>query len=116
MDPHGREAPGEIRAVCGKVGGYGQYGKVFGPLGYKPSYAINEVNLLGAGDILLLFTDGLAEHTRADDLGFIPGELEETLRGTKHQSPQAIFEAARERFLSFADPNDDMTLVVIKKR
>jgi serine phosphatase RsbU (regulator of sigma subunit) len=90
--------------------------KVFGPLGYKPRYAINEVNLLGAGDILLLYTDGLAEHTRADGLNFIPGELEESLRGTKHQSPRAIFEAARDRFLAFADPNDDMTLVVIKRK
>jgi len=26
-------AGGEVSAVCGKVGGYGQYGKVFGPLG-----------------------------------------------------------------------------------
>ena len=36
--------------------------KNLGPLGYKPSYTVNEVNLLGIGDILVLYTDGLSEH------------------------------------------------------
>jgi serine phosphatase RsbU (regulator of sigma subunit) len=89
--------------------------KTFGPLGYKPRYTVNEVNLLGVGDILLLHTDGMSEHTNAEGLSFVPDELEETLRRTKKLPPKGIYEAVRDRFLAFAAPDDDMTLVVIKK-
>ena len=89
--------------------------KNFGPLGYKPRYTVNEVNLLGVGDILLLYTDGMSEHARADGRNFVPEEIETTLRGTKQLPAKAIYEAVRDRFLAFATPDDDMTLVVIKK-
>jgi serine phosphatase RsbU (regulator of sigma subunit) len=89
--------------------------KTFGPLGYKPRYTVNEVNLLGVGDILLLYTDGMSEHTSADGRNFVPDEIEETLRQTKHLPAKGIYDAVRDCFLAFAKPDDDMTLVVIKK-
>ena len=33
-----------------------------GPLGYKRPYEVSEVDLLEAGDLLLLYTDGFTEH------------------------------------------------------
>jgi serine phosphatase RsbU (regulator of sigma subunit) len=89
--------------------------KNLGPLGYKPRYTVNEVNLLGVGDILLLYTDGFADHIGADGRSFIPDELEETLRASKHLPAKGIYEAARDRALALSAPEDDMTLVVIKK-
>jgi serine phosphatase RsbU (regulator of sigma subunit) len=70
---------------------------------------------MGLGDILLLFTDGYAEHTFSDDEAFTPGVLESALRSVKHRPAQAIYEAVRDRALSFAPMTDDMTLVVIKR-
>ena len=89
--------------------------KNLGPIGYKPRYSINEVNLLGEGDILLLHTDGLSEHERTDGESFFPGLLEDTLRSNKYRSSQEIYEAVRNRVLSFTPLADDMTVVIIKK-
>ena len=89
--------------------------KILGPLGYKPRYTVNEVNLLGIGDILLLYTDGLAEHADKDGQTFLPQGLQETLRATKHRSAQEIQKAVCERALHYAPLEDDMTVVVIKK-
>jgi serine phosphatase RsbU (regulator of sigma subunit) len=85
------------------------------PLGYKPRYTVNEVNLLGAGDILILHTDGLDEHTRKDGAVFVPELLEETLRANKHLSAQEIYQSVIDRALAFAPPADDITVLVIKK-
>jgi len=89
--------------------------RILRPLGYKPRYTVNEVNLLGDGDILVLHTDGLDEHTREDGRAFAPDELEAVLRESKHRSAHEIYEAVRERALSFAPLEDDMTVVIIKK-
>ena len=89
--------------------------KNLAPLGYKPRYTVNEVNLLGSGDILLLYTDGLSELSQKEGRAFVPGELETALRASKHLSAKEIFEAVRDRAASFAALEDDMTVVVIKK-
>jgi serine phosphatase RsbU (regulator of sigma subunit) len=89
--------------------------KNLGPLGYKPSYTVNEVNLLGIGDILVLYTDGLSEHADEGERMFVPDELEATIRRTKGRTAHDIYEAVRDRALSFAPLTDDVTVVVIKK-
>ena len=89
--------------------------KNFAPLGYKPRYTVNEVNLMGDGDILLLHTDGLSEHERQGGETFFPKLLEETVRANKSRSAQGIYEAIVDRAASFAPLADDLTLVVIKK-
>lgn len=89
--------------------------KILKPIGYKPRYTVNEVNLLGDGDILILHTDGLDEHTRDDGRGFVGDELESVVRESKHLSAHEIYEAVRERALAFAPLKDDMTVVIIKK-
>jgi serine phosphatase RsbU (regulator of sigma subunit) len=82
-------------------------------LGFKAQYEMNEWLLMGRGDILLMYTDGLAEHER-NGQPYFPGRLEEKLRDVKHRGSREIFEAVREHLLAFNDPADDISLVVIK--
>jgi serine phosphatase RsbU (regulator of sigma subunit) len=85
------------------------------PLGFKDDYQMNQWVLMGAGDILLLHTDGLMEHCNADDCDYYPGCLEQKLRDVKHQTAAEIFDAIRTEVLAFSKPRDDISLVVIKR-
>jgi serine phosphatase RsbU (regulator of sigma subunit) len=85
------------------------------PLGFKDDYQMNQWVLMGAGDILLLHTDGLVEHGDADDTYYYPACLEQKLREVKHQTAAEIFEAIRTDLLAFSKPRDDISLVVIKR-
>jgi serine phosphatase RsbU (regulator of sigma subunit) len=85
-----------------------------GPLGFKEDYKINKWVLMGAGDILLLHTDGVVEHENAGD-EYYPHRLEQKLREVKHQTASEIFNAVKSDLLSFSRPADDITLVVIKR-
>lgn len=87
-----------------------------GALRYKPSYTVNEVNLMGQGDILLLATDGLAEHERGPDDAFVPGHLDTVLREVKHLPARDIYQRLLEAVLAFAPAKDDISMVVIKRR
>jgi serine phosphatase RsbU (regulator of sigma subunit) len=69
---------------------------------------------MGAGDILLLYTDGLLEHSRENE-AYFPQRLEETVRSVKHQAAKQIFEAIKLDVLDFAAPSDDISVVVIKR-
>jgi len=83
-------------------------------LGYKEKYTINELNLMGSGDIILLYTDGLSEHQNNRETYF-PFVLEETLRRIKHLSSREIFANLKEDIIKFASPKDDFSFVVIKR-
>jgi serine phosphatase RsbU (regulator of sigma subunit) len=85
------------------------------PLGVKEDYEMNQWVLMGAGDILLLHTDGLVEHRNTDDAEYYPQRLEQKLRAVKHQTAAEIFDAIRMDLLAFGRPADDVTLVVIKR-
>jgi serine phosphatase RsbU (regulator of sigma subunit) len=85
------------------------------PLGVKEDYEMNQWVLMGAGDILLLHTDGLVEHRNTDDAEYYPQRLEQKLRAVKHQTAAEIFDAIRMDLLAFSRPADDVTLVVIKR-
>ena len=52
------------------------------PLGFKDRYTLNDFSLMGAGDILLLHTDGLAEH-RHGEQDYFPNRVEQTVRRVK---------------------------------
>jgi serine phosphatase RsbU (regulator of sigma subunit) len=81
-------------------------------VGYKKRYTVNEINLLGSGDVLLLHTDGLSEHADGD---FFPGEVERCLREADYQSAKTTCSMLLERFNRCAPPSDDCSFVVIKK-
>jgi serine phosphatase RsbU (regulator of sigma subunit) len=81
--------------------------------GFKDSYQINERWLMVAGDVMLLYTDGLADHHRNGE-PYFPLQLEHTLRQTRHQGARDIFEAIRADILSSDARSDDISVVVVK--
>lgn len=85
------------------------------PIVTKRDYSVNQLQLMGAGDILLLFTDGLGELER-DGQRYVDHRLEPILRSVKHRSAREILEAVRDDALRYASPDDDLSLVVIRKR
>jgi serine phosphatase RsbU (regulator of sigma subunit) len=66
-----------------------------------------------AGDILLLQTDGLADHRRGDE-EYSPSALERRVREVKDRDARGIYEAVMDDVLAFAAPADDISLVVVK--
>lgn len=87
----------------------------FSRLGYKRQYSINELSLMGTGDILLLYTDGLLEHSITDEQNYFLLKLERILKQIKNSSAKDIYNQLKKDLLSFSSPKDDITFVVIKK-
>jgi serine phosphatase RsbU (regulator of sigma subunit) len=83
-------------------------------LGFTERYQMNEWSLMGAGDILLLYSDGLVEHGEDHD-PYFPHHLEGKLREVKHLEAREIFDAVRDDLRAFAAPSDDISIVVIKR-
>jgi len=83
-------------------------------LGFKERYRLNEWTLMGAGDILLLYTDGLLEHARGNE-PYFPRHLEQTVLEVSHQPAKDIFETIKRSVLDFAAASDDISIVVIKR-
>ncbi|UCH95475.1 MAG: serine/threonine-protein phosphatase [Candidatus Aminicenantes bacterium] len=90
-------------------------GRHFSHLGYKKRYSINVINLMGWGDILLLYTDGFYEHTDDRGTDYFPKKVEEILRRIKNDPAKDIYFKIKEDLLAFGKPSDDITFVVIKK-
>ncbi|MCH8010820.1 MAG: serine/threonine-protein phosphatase [Candidatus Marinimicrobia bacterium] len=86
----------------------------FSNIGYKQKYTVNELNLLDAGDIILLYTDGLSEHQNKNS-EYFPNQLVEMLKISKHLSAQDIFHQLKKDILQFAPQTDDICYIVIKK-
>ena len=87
---------------------------VSSPLPPKPGYQLNEISLMAHGDILLLFTDGLAEHSDGQE-DYFPSHLEDRLREFKDQTASEIYEGILEDLVSFGSPADDVSCIVIKR-
>ena len=83
------------------------------PLGFKDRYQMNLWQLMGAGDILLLHTDGVSEH-RSMDAPYFPDRLEQRLREVRDLSARDIYDAITDDIRAFGPPSDDVSLVVIK--
>jgi serine phosphatase RsbU (regulator of sigma subunit) len=79
-------------------------------LGYKKRYTVNTLNLMGRGDVLLLYTDGLVEPLST----YTPVQLEQAVSQAKDGSAQMICEAIVQDRQAAAPRTDDLTLVVIK--
>ena len=83
-----------------------------GQLGFKPRYTVNEIDLLAAGDVLLLYTDGLSEHAGGD---YFPAEVEACIAKVVDQPAGEICKRLKESLLAYTEPQDDVSFVVIKK-
>ena len=81
-------------------------------LGYKKRYTVNNLNLMGHGDVLLLYTDGLIEPLSA----YTQDQLAHAVSRAKDGSAQAICEAIVHDRQAATPQTDDLTLIVIKYR
>ena len=70
---------------------------------------------MGAGDIMLLFTDGFQDQEEGA-FNFISEGLENCLREVKQSSAKEIVKFIIKNFFSrVPEPDDDVTIVVVKK-
>jgi serine phosphatase RsbU (regulator of sigma subunit) len=79
-------------------------------LGYKKRYTTNELNLLGHGDILLLYTDGLLDPLSS----YSQARLERAVSRARDRSAREICETVIQDHGEAAEQTDDLSLVVIK--
>lgn len=79
-------------------------------LGYKKRYTVNELNLMGKGDVLLLYTDGLHDPFSK----YTQKHLERDISHAKEKGAKEICESILEERLAMAKQADDLSLVVIK--
>ena len=82
-------------------------------LGFKADYETNEWRLMGRGDLLLMHTDGLVDHSRGDE-AYFPDHLEQALRRLKGEPARIIYEGIIDDAVAFAPPADDISVVVVK--
>jgi serine phosphatase RsbU (regulator of sigma subunit) len=85
------------------------------PLGHKEGYAINVISLMNGGDIMVLYSDGLADHHSEAGECFFPHQLQDFLREHKGAPAADICHSLRETLLDFAPLTDDISFVVIKR-
>lgn len=113
------EVGGELRLSCPPLGMLPSLNvidrsRTASQLGFKTHYEMNDWVLMGSGDILLLHTDGLADHRRGEE-PYFPARLEATVRRARDLPAAGIFDAITEDLLTFSAPADDISLVVIKR-
>jgi serine phosphatase RsbU (regulator of sigma subunit) len=83
------------------------------PYGSKKRYKVNEIDLLSPGDILLLYTDGLAGH---DGGRYFPSKVERLLAEVRGRSAAEICDLLRDDLISRAAAEDDISFVVIQRQ
>ena len=81
-------------------------------LGYKKRYTVNELNLMGQGDVLLLYTDGLLDPFSSYTQEQLERAVSRAMRGAAKEICEAILEDRK----AAAVQTDDLSLVVIKYR
>jgi serine phosphatase RsbU (regulator of sigma subunit) len=79
-------------------------------LGYKKRYTVNNLNLMGQGDVLLLYTDGLLDQLSP----YRQQDLERSVSRTRDRTAKDICETILLDRRAMAEQTDDLTLVVIK--
>ena len=78
---------------------------------YKKKYTVNELNMMGAGDILLMYSDGLLD---AADPCYCKERLERVVSEGQHLSAQQLSEKIVDDRYRMAPRTDDLSLAVIK--
>jgi hypothetical protein len=80
-------------------------------LGYKKRYTVNDLNLMGHGDILFLYTDGLVDSFS----GFTVQHFERAVSSARDGSARDVCSAVLDARNRIEEQNDDISLVVIKR-
>jgi serine phosphatase RsbU (regulator of sigma subunit) len=81
------------------------------PATVSPHAKVNQLRLLGDGDVLLLFTDGASERIDGD----FAAAITPTIRSTASLSAKEIVFAVRDELDRLGPQEDDMTLVAVKR-
>jgi serine phosphatase RsbU (regulator of sigma subunit) len=81
------------------------------PATVSPHAKVNQLRLLGEGDVLLLFTDGASERIDGD----FAAALTPTIQSTASLSAKEIVFAVRDELDRRGPQEDDMTLVAVKR-
>lgn len=84
------------------------------PLSFKDNYQVHELKLMSPGDILVLITDGLTEHSQ-NGTDYVKSRFQDKLKECKHQSAQDIYNIIKADLLAFGEQGDDISMVFIKK-
>jgi serine phosphatase RsbU (regulator of sigma subunit) len=79
-------------------------------LGYKKRYTVNDLNLMGHGDVLLLYTDGLTDPLSI----YTQAHLERAISRLRDATAKEICDAVVQERCDAAEQIDDLSLVVIK--
>ncbi|MFH1917150.1 MAG: PP2C family protein-serine/threonine phosphatase [Nanoarchaeota archaeon] len=88
---------------------------IWSPLGLKPAYITNEMQLEMPGDILLLYTDGFSEPDNTQP-PFLGEPARQALIKLKDRNAKDIHYHLIQELLAYtASPADDITLIVIKR-
>jgi serine phosphatase RsbU (regulator of sigma subunit) len=80
-------------------------------LGYKKRYTVNDINLMGRGDILFLYTDGLIDSFSS----FTLERFERVVSRTRDHSAREICSAILGEREKVESQTDDLSLVVIRR-
>lgn len=80
----------------------------------KKPFTTNRLTLLSAGDILLLYSDGLMDHARGEE-AYFPDHFESVLRRSRDLSASGICDAVHADLKQFAPAADDISLIVVKR-
>jgi serine/threonine protein phosphatase PrpC len=81
-------------------------------LGYKKRYTTNELNLMGQGDVLFLYSEGLLDPFSSYTQEHLKRVVSRAIEGTAKEICEEIM---GERHAA-AEQTDDLSLVVIKYR
>jgi serine phosphatase RsbU (regulator of sigma subunit) len=85
--------------------------KLFPPaLGYKRRYTVNELNLMGGGDVLFLYTDGLIDPFSS----YTQDQMERAVSRVKDGTAKEICASVLMDREASAELTDDLSIVVIK--
>jgi serine phosphatase RsbU (regulator of sigma subunit)/putative methionine-R-sulfoxide reductase with GAF domain len=83
----------------------------------QPSMSARSISL-GAGDLLLLYTDGVTDSFSPEGGLFGESRLIETVRPIRDQGTEEVLDAVEKRLNEFSDPlppADDLTMMAVKR-
>jgi sigma-B regulation protein RsbU (phosphoserine phosphatase) len=101
----------------GSVERLDQGGPILGPIP-NASYSVG-IQCMAPGDLMMLFSDGVTEASPDGDEEYGPERLIHAVRTARHLDPTAIVDRIFTDVVEFsqqAPPNDDQTVVVLKRR
>ena len=119
----GHELPFILRGTDSNGAGGAFIGSEGMPLGLVPndlfaSVIVNRTESFRAGDLLVLYTDGLTETPNEDDKEFAGSRLADAVRSLRTRNAREINDGILEsvqRFVGHSLQRDDLTLMTIKR-